>query len=180
MTNSRLIPGSSIDPFTLETLSHGTVRVPGAAYTHLQFRRFAGCPVCNLHVRAFAKRQPELEQAGVRTIAFFHSSAEAMLPFQGELPFPIVPDLERRWYSRFGVERSLTAMMHPRAMWAAMQGLASGKANPLQGEGGSNGLPADFLIDARGTLVAVKYGAHADDAWSADDVCALARRSQAA
>lgn len=180
MTNSRLIPGGSIEPFTVETLSHGPVEVPGAGYTHLQFRRFAGCPVCNVHVRTFSRGQPLLLAAGVRTIAFFHSSAEAMLPFQGELPFPIVPDLERRWYTRFGVERSLAAMMHPRAMWAAMQGLASGNANPMQGEGGSNGLPADFLIDARGTLVAVKYGAHAGDAWSVEDVCALTRRSQAA
>jgi len=23
---------------------------------HLQFRRFAGCPVCNLHLRSFASR----------------------------------------------------------------------------------------------------------------------------
>ncbi|PZR08633.1 MAG: hypothetical protein DI536_24325 [Archangium gephyra] len=180
MTTSRLIPGSRIAPFTVDTLSHGTVNVPGAEYTHLQFRRFAGCPVCNLHVRSFAKAQPQLADAGVQTVAFFHSSAGSMLPFQGELPFAVVPDVERRWYTQFGVERSALAGLHPAAMWAAMRGAATVKSNPLRGEGGASGLPADFLLDAQGTIVALKYGAHADDAWSVDDVCALARRSRAA
>lgn len=173
MTTSRLIPGSPIAPFTVETLSHGAVQIPGSTFTHLQFRRFAGCPVCNLHLRTFAKSQQQLTDAGIRTVAFFHSSAESMLPFQSDLPFAVVPDAERVWYAKFGVERSAAAMLHPSALWAAMRGATSVKANPLRGEGGSNGLPADFLIDANGRLVAVKYGAHADDAWSVDDVCAL-------
>jgi peroxiredoxin len=180
MTTSRLIPGSKIAPFTVETLSHGAVKIPGPTYTHLQFRRFAGCPVCNLHVRSFAKAQQQLADAGIRTVAFFHSSAESMLPFQGDLPFAVVPDPERRWYTQFGVERSALAALHPAAMWAAMKGATSVKSNPLRGEGGSSGLPADFLIDSDGNLIAVKYGAHADDAWSVEDVCALTRRSKAA
>jgi len=31
-------------------------------------------------------------------------------------------------------------------------------------------LPADFLIDSRGTLVACHYGSHANDQWSVDEV----------
>src|SRR5690349_19239184 len=71
--------GETISPFSVSTLSHGTLSVPGDELIHLQFRRFAGCPVCNLHLRAFAKQVPQLEGAGVQTIAFFHSSAEAMM-----------------------------------------------------------------------------------------------------
>lgn len=180
MRPNRLLPGSVVNPFTIETLSHGPLRVPGDAYTHLQFRRFAGCPVCNLHVRSFARAQPQLQQLGVRTVAFFHSSAQSMLPFQGDLPFAVVPDPQRAWYARFGVETSPLAMLHPAAWVAGVRALGAVKASPFAGEGGMNGLPADFLVAPSGELLAVKYGAHADDGWSVDDVCALVRRRQAA
>lgn len=178
-TNAKLSVGAQVAPFQVETLSHGTQSVPGAGLTHLQFRRFAGCPVCNLHVQAFARGVGRLEAAGVRTVAFFHSSAEAMRPFQGDLPFAVVPDAERVWYRHFGVEASLGAMLHPRAMWSAMRGMMQVKMNPLAGEGGSSGLPADVLLDAQGLVLAVKYGTHADDSWSLDEVLALAERVRA-
>ncbi|MEE3918755.1 hypothetical protein V2I01_10735 [Micromonospora sp. BRA006-A] len=40
---------------------------------HLQFRRFAGCPVCNLHLRSIVRRHAEIEAAGVREVVLFHS-----------------------------------------------------------------------------------------------------------
>lgn len=41
-------------------------------------------------------------------------------------------------------------------------------------ENGILGLPADFLIDSQGRVVAAKYGLHADDHWGADDLLSLA------
>lgn len=108
--------GDVVAPVTLATLSHGPLTLPSGGLVHLQFRRFAGCPVCNLHLQSFVRGLPRLQAAGVTPVAFFHSSAQAMRPFQGDLPFPTVPDLERRWYAHFGVERSLWAVMHPRVM----------------------------------------------------------------
>lgn len=166
--------GDVVEPFTLETLSHGTIDVPAGAFTHLQFRRFAGCPVCNLHLRSFARGVNELKAANVHTIAFFSSDREAMLPYQGDLPFSVVPDPTRRWYGVFGVENSGLSMVHPSAMWAAFKGMAAVRSNPLQ-KGEHDGLPADFLLDERGVIVAVKYGSHANDQWSLDEVIALAR-----
>ena len=40
----------------------------------------------------------------------------------------------------------------------------------MVGEGGHDGLPADFLIGADGTLLACKYGTHVDDQWSLDEL----------
>ena len=37
---------------------------------------------------------------------------------------------------------------------------------PMAPAGGQLGLPADFLLDPRGRVVAVKYGQHAGDQWS--------------
>lgn len=171
----RLEAGHVFAPFQLTTLAHGTIEVPDREHlVHLQFRRFAGCPVCSLHLRSFARRRAELEAAGVRVIAFFHSSADALRPYHADLPFPVVPDAERRWYRRFGVERSLRALAHPRAMWEGARGLALAPSNPLRGEGGANGLPADFLVDRDGRLRAVHYGQHAADHWEVEEVVRLA------
>lgn len=169
---TRLAPGWPLPRLTLDTLSHGTLRLPAGQLTHLQFRRFAGCPVCNLHLRSFARGHEDLTAAGVLPVAFFHSSAESMRPYQGDLPFPVVPDPERRFYALFGVEQRALAVAHPRVMWAAMKGLVTAPSNPFAGEGGQSGLPADFLFDARGRLVDVHYGAHANDQWSVEDVLA--------
>jgi peroxiredoxin len=172
--SSRRRVGDRLDPISLETLSHGTLELPARGLVHLQFRRFAGCPVCNLHLRTFSRGLDRLRAADVQTIAFFHSSAAAMRPFQGDLPFPVVPDLERRWYRHFGVERSPFAILHPRVMWSALKGLVLARSNPFAGEGGQRGLPADFLVGPDGRLLAVHYGAHANDHWELEHVIALA------
>jgi peroxiredoxin len=163
-----------LEPLTLDTLSHGSLRVPTGGLVHLQFRRFAGCPICSLHLRSFANGLTRLEAAGVETVAFFHSSAETMRPFHGDLPFPVVPDPERRWYGRFGVERSLVSALHPKAMWAAVQGLVRAPSHLLRGEGGKDGLPADFLVGPKGEVLAEHYGRHPDDHWELQEVVDLA------
>lgn len=171
---SRLRLGDVVNAFALVTLAHGIVDVPAAGPVHLQFRRFAGCPICNLHLQSFVRGHQRLLTAGVSPIALFHSPPSEMLPYQAGLPLPVVADGERAWYRRFGVERSLRALLHPSAMAAAVAGMASAPFDPRKNDGGIDGLPADFLIDARGVVVAVNYGAHANDQWSVDDVIALA------
>ncbi len=170
MAVPRVTPGQLIPPLALPTLSHGTLELPCGKLTHLQFRRFAGCPICNLHLRTFAKATDRLAAAGLQLVAFFHSSAETMRPFQGELPFPVVPDLSRTWYELFGVERSLLSWVHPAAQWRAMAGIFTVPNKFFVGEGGHDGLPADILLDEHNRVVAAKYGAHAADDWSVDDL----------
>lgn len=169
----RLEVGQTIPGFRVETLSHGTLQVPDqGVYTHLQFRRFAGCPVCNLHLKKFARNKSRLDAAGIRSVAFFHSPAAAMRPYQGDLPLPSVADPKRDWYRRFGVERSRLAIMHPQVMKSALAGLVSAPSNPFVGGGDQTGLPADFLISPDGKLVALHYGSHADDQWSLEELIA--------
>ncbi|HSC85674.1 MAG TPA: peroxiredoxin-like family protein [Polyangiaceae bacterium] len=167
--------GERVAPIELPTLAHGSIRVPDPqhAYVHLQFRRFAGCPVCNLHLHRFAQGHARLEAAQVRSVAFFHSSAELMRPYQGSLPFPVVPDPDRRWYRIFGVERSALAVVHRQVVWSALRGLVGAPSNPFAGGTDQTGLPADFMIDPDGTIAALHYGKHADDQWSLDELLEL-------
>jgi hypothetical protein len=95
-----------------------------------------------------------------------------MQPYQGDLPLATVADPERIWYRRFGVERSAFAVLHPRVIVSALTGLITAPSNPLVGGSDQTGLPADFLIAPDGKLVALHYGAHADDQWSIEDLLA--------
>ena len=179
---ARLTTGATLDPQTLETITGPQVTLPDPEQplTHLQFRRFAGCPVCNLHLRQVAQRVDELRAAGVREVAVFHSEAETMRRYQSDLPFDVIADPTKALYQRFGVESSLRSVADPRAWGSLLRGLtASHASNPIDGEGGHLGQPADFLINARGEIVALKYGAHAADQWSVDELLALAAGARA-
>jgi len=151
---------------------------------HLQFRRFAGCPVCDLHLRAFVRRHEELAAAGVVEVVLFHSSEAALRPYVTDLPFAVVADPGKRLYARFGVEAGPRALVDPRA-WPviivavarALTGLLAGRpAPPTAPEGGRLGLPADLLIGPDGRVVAARYGDHAADHWSVEDLLREARR----
>lgn len=172
--NERRRAGEQLPPLQFSSINGSEVSLPPAHLVHLQFRRFAGCPICNLHLQTFRRAHPRLLDAGVRTVAFFHSTVEQMAPYQGGLPFPCVADPERRWYGYFGVERSLSAVVHPSVIGAALKGLIGARSNPFVGGSDPIGLPADFMIDRRNVIVGARYGSHANDQWSVDDVLRLA------
>jgi len=161
------------------------VAVPDATrVTHLQFRRFAGCPICNLHLRSFTRRIGEIEAAGVQEVAVFHSTPEEMRRYEADLPFAAIGDPERKLYRKFGVEAGPQALANVRAVLAILRTigpvtatlLKTGKlAANLNPHGGRLGLPADFLVAPDGRVMAAKYGEHADDQWSVDEVLALAK-----
>lgn len=170
--------GSFFPPLELRAIDGSTVPVPASdgALLHLQFRRYAGCPICHLHLRSIARRHDEIVAAGVREVVVFHSTREELLAVHRQ-PFAVVADPERNLYRRFGVEASPRSMLDPRAWPAALRALATrASRNPVAGVGGGAlGLPADFLFGGDGRIVAAKYGEHADDQWSVDEILSLAR-----
>jgi peroxiredoxin len=146
--------------------------------THLQFRRYAGCPACNVHLRSIARRHDDLLAAGIREVVVFHSRRETMLEFQGELPFAAIADPEKKLYAEFGVgQMSPLSALDPRSWRAVYRALTrSPNLHGAMGRGEEHmGLPADFLIGPDGVILAAKFGAYVDDHWSVDDLLALAR-----
>jgi peroxiredoxin len=187
-TGHHYAPGDVITPRELTTILSEQISLPAPdALTHLQFRRYAGCPICNLHLRSVARRHDEIVAAGIREIAVFHSSAEDMLPFQGELPFAVVADPGRELYTAFGVETSLHAVLHPKAWTAPLnprvypvifRGIRRGGSPAPVHSDSALGLPADFLIAPDGRIRAAKYGRHASDHWPVDELLQLARQTR--
>jgi len=166
----------------LTALSGEPVAIPDPGkLVHLQFRRFAGCPICNLHLRSFVQRSGEITSAGIREIVVFHSPAEELRKYQSDLPFTLIGDPGKQLYRQFGVEPALRSMLSPRlwptmprVLWNALRTALGPKHRlaPLNPAGGLLGLPADFLIATDGTVIAAKYGKHAYDQWSVDQLLA--------
>jgi hypothetical protein len=161
------------------------VAIPdGRRLVHLQLRRFAGCPLCDLHLRSVVRRHEDLLAAGIREVVVFHSTPRELADHASSFAFPVVADPGKRLYAEFGVGVSAAAMLHPRAwlpearatVHVGLELLAGRRRLPLlRPHGGHHGLPADFLIGTDGRVLARKYGVHAYDQWSVDELLALAR-----
>ncbi len=133
--------------------------------------------MCDLHLQSLVKQHKQIASAGVREVVIFHSSAEALAPYVRDLPFAVVADPAKRLYREFGVESSPRALLDPRAWLPIVRAvlrsvrLTLGNVQPLPSlrpEGGRLGLPAEFLIDRDGRVIACKYGTHVYDQWSVD------------
>ena len=180
----KMRPGEMIAARQLVTIHGEPVSLPGDnQLVHLQFRRFAGCPVCNLHLHSVIQRHADIQAAGMREVVFFHSNADELLRHAADLPFAVIADPDKRLYAEFGVESSPRALLDWRVWLPIIRGVGRSlvgvirkhaptpDANP---HGGRLGLPADFLINNEGRVLACKYGEHAYDQWSVDELLRLA------
>ncbi|APU40845.1 MULTISPECIES: peroxiredoxin-like family protein [unclassified Streptomyces] len=185
----RLDTGSTVPPRTLTAVRDGApVALPDSErLVHLQFRRFAGCPVCHLHLRSVVRRHAEIEAVGVREVVVFHSGADELREHAADLPFAVVADPDKRLYAEFGVESSPRSLLDPRAWWPVLRAVALGTVEMLRGRqkaparnqhNGRLGLPADFLIAPDGTVLARSYGEHVDDQWPVEKLLTLAEEAR--
>lgn len=63
----RIATGAIIPKRQLAAVSGESISLPDPKQlVHLQLRRFAGCPICSLHLRSVAKRHNDIAEAGVR------------------------------------------------------------------------------------------------------------------
>ena len=148
---------------------------PQSHWVHLQFRRFAGCPICNLHLHSFVTRHAEIEAAGIHEVVVFHSPNSSLLPFQGSFPFDVIGDPQKKLYRQFGVETSIYSILNPGAWPAMFEGHALRDRPSGDPEGGPLGLPADILIAPDGRVFASHYGKHAYDQWSVDELLVMVK-----
>jgi len=185
-TDDKARVGDAFSALDLAATSGQLVTVPDPAgdHVHLQLRRFAGCPICNLHLRSIVARHDEIRSAGIREVVVFHSTAAELAKHEAELPFPLIADPGRTLYRRLGVERRPGSLLSPRALRAAIAGEAAalrnhstkrGPLGPVKPTGGRLGLPAEFLIAADGRITALNYGQHAYDQWTVDELLDHAR-----
>jgi hypothetical protein len=179
----KIQPNDLLELGALRAISGESVNVPdGEVLVHLQLRRFAGCPVCALHLRSVVQRHDELAGAGIREVVVFHSPAEELRIYAGDLPFAVIADPKKKLYAKLGAEVGVRALLDPRAwlpiLWAVLSTSWAivwkrEASPPTSPHGGRFGLPADFLVARDGRVLAVKYGTHVYDQWSVDELLEL-------
>lgn len=178
-THMRKTVGNHITPLALASITDQPVAIPQSGkLTHIQFRRFAGCPICNLHVQSYFSRANELEKAGIQEVIIFHSSKENMLKHDAgangkNTPYFMIADPKKKLYKQFGLENSWRALFSIKAMLSALKGLFKHGLGTPETLSTELVVPADFLIDEHGKVVALKYGEHAYDQWSVDELLEL-------
>jgi peroxiredoxin len=180
---TKIAPGELFQRLQAKNIHGVEVSVPrSAGWTHVQFRRFAGCPICNLHLQSFVARHSEVVDAGIREVVIFHSPDDELLPYQGRFPFDVIGDPKKMLYRKYGVESSISALLAPKAFGASLRGNLKKDKPKLGGlpNGGIFGLPADFLVAPDGVVQAVHYGTHAYDQWTVDQLLELTRSLKAA
>jgi peroxiredoxin len=168
--------GDIVPSRTLESVTGEPIKLPDPnRLIHLQFRRFVDCPICNTHIVELRGRAREIEAAGIKEVIVFHSSAKSIRSYQKDVPFVMVGDPKKVLYEEFGLKTSLGFISSLKALGAWTRGIAHGHFGLRSFSGGRLGLPGDFLIAPSGQIKATKYGTHAYDQWSVDELIALAK-----
>ncbi|WP_323816161.1 redoxin domain-containing protein [Cellvibrio sp. NN19] len=173
-SNTKLTTGNMI-PMQIwqDTYGHDVTIPCSTGLTHLQFRRYSGCAVCNLHLQSFIGRQQELRNAGIYDVVIFNSTRERILADIAKSPFPIIADTDKHLYKKFEVETSPLAVFNPSVWLPAIKGALKFGVQLPRDQETMNGLPADFLIDSDGKIIAAHYGKHAYDQWSIEELLKL-------
>ncbi|MGV8835897.1 peroxiredoxin-like family protein [Cellvibrio sp.] len=166
----KLLKGSKINPRSLTDIYGNLVAIPdGKQFIHLQFRRFSGCPICNVHIGRLVARKVELDANNIKEVIVFYSENEKILENLSAIPFALIGDPKKKLYHEFGVEKSILSVLNPLSWPAAFWGVAKNIMRPLRfmpsGDESMFGLPADFLIDPNGLICELHYGTHAYDQW---------------
>ncbi|MEQ9468355.1 MAG: redoxin domain-containing protein [Ekhidna sp.] len=143
----------------------------------IAFFRHAGCPFCNTRVHNLLTNHKELKTKGLEMIFFFESKKALLLSsnFHKTIsPIPLISDPEKIWYDAYGVESSAlkSAKSHftsffQKVFEAKKKGLP---VHWMAGEESIKTIPAEFLMDERGTIRKVHYASGLRDRMAMDEI----------
>src|SRR5437667_12479319 len=106
--NMKFKPGDIVPATTLESVTGESIKLPDPdRLVHLQLRRFVDCPICNTHIAELRGRAREIEEAGIKEVTVFHSSATSIRSDQYNRPFALVGDPKKTLHKQFSVGTSL-------------------------------------------------------------------------
>lgn len=130
----------------------------------VSFTRYAGCPVCQLHVGRMAAAMPEFRARACGVWMVFQSTperlGEAMARWQPG--FAAVADPAGELYDAFGAAASVTGYLHPRSLAALVRATVAGKRHG-RFEGRETQMPADFVLGPGGRIALARYGGDVGD-----------------
>lgn len=130
----------------------------------VSFTRYAGCPVCQLHVGRIAAAMPEFRARSCGVWMVFQSTPERLRAAMDRWQpgFAAVADPAAGLYDAFGAAASLAGYVHPRSLLALVRATAAGKRHG-RFEGREAQMPADFVLDPGGRIALAHYGGDVGD-----------------
>lgn len=162
----RLKPPQSTPTLPLSDIEGHPIRIGDGRKLLLSVFREAACPFCNVRVYELTHDHDDLRARGLDIVAIFHSDERDVRRFiaRQPRPFRMVADPEGRAHAAFGAERS--SLGKAKAVLMRLPALLRGLRllGFAQGSRPTGALmPADFLIDGSGRIVATHYGRDAGD-----------------
>jgi peroxiredoxin len=162
----RLLPPEPAPRLSLKDIDGRRVAVGGERRMLLSVFREATCPFCNFRVYELTHNHDDLRDRGLDVVAIFHSDERDVRRFiaRQPRPFRMVADPEGRAHAAFGAERSSlgkakAVLMRLPALLRGLRLLGFAQGSRPTG----TLMPADFLIDGSGRIVATHYGRDAGD-----------------
>lgn len=160
----KILAPAKVPQIQLIDINGQTVQIGNGGKVLLSLFREATCPFCNFRVYELTNNYPGLADLGSDIVVVFKSGREDIKKFiaQRPRPFRMVADPDGIAHKAFAVSSSvwgklkammlrLPAVMHGMGM-VGVRDIATG-----------NLMPADFLIDEKGTVVETYYGKDAGD-----------------
>jgi len=138
----------------------------------LTFYRIASCSLCNLRISQITKRWNEFG-SNFQHVSIWHAPQDFLKKNMDRhnIPFIALADENYKYFSKYGVERSiakaLLALVYrlPNFLLAVLKGFI-----PLQFKGYMDIVITDVLIDESGTVVDVQYGRDIGHHYSFDKI----------
>lgn len=176
LTSGTPVPTIRLPAIDGTTCDTSTLR--GQRYL-LGFFRFAGCPFCSMRLHDLVQACPDFPD-DFTVVAVFDAPLDHLKATtkRHRAPFPILADESNHAYRAFGIEHSIVGVFKgittriPTLVRATLRGYI-----PLQTRGSMTTMPADFLIDADGTIAVAYYGSDEGDHLPIPDVAAFAQSS---
>lgn len=162
MSDQRLNAGDLAPDFEMTNLAGEVMKLSDfkGQKVFLSFYRFATCPLSNFRV-AQAMREHKYFQDDVTFVGVFESSNQYLKKYvqPRQLPFHVMADPKAVLYRRYGVEASwLSALKGFARISDVFKALFRSGYRPGMLHGSISRVPADFLIDEEGKILALHYG----------------------
>lgn len=128
------------------------------------FTRYAGCPICQLHVSHIAQAMPEFRARSCGVWMIFQSTQQHLEAAMAEWNpgFSAVADPAAHLYDAFAAGSSMAGFIHPRSLLAVVRAIRAGKRHG-RFEGREMQMPAGFVLESSGRLAFARYGRHVGD-----------------
>jgi hypothetical protein len=122
--------------------------------------------------------QQDLNNGGIETIVFLHSSKDKILANFNEVPgIHIIADPKKIFYRLYGSEFSWKKLFSFSSWKETFSSFFKGYFPQFNRfEGGIIGIPSDFLVDESGKIAYSHYGKHFGDSLTVSEVLAWAKK----